>query len=449
MARCDSVRVKAATVLLLALSVSLQAAPILRLSITPAPGGQREVYADVPSVCTTDCASSGCSASLQCSPPTSMPLLVCAAVTVESRVVIRTCAPNATETVAEVAALSDGCELRVGACTFTVAAPSHTDRAPLGWLTDMVAHRGDFAPDYLSEWRQSFAITTDGDAAAMPTTTAFAEVLLGRSAPHATPPSPAPQPQELQGRLLMIARQLADAASRHATPAHKLRVMAEHLRANATLTQAIVAAAAAGPALLEVDHHEAAAAAAAEAAFADVAAAADVPPDEAARGSGWDTFAHRVRIMKSTATAAAGLLRHQWQLQHGDVAATPHDHNEASLEEAGHTFAASGDSQSALLLLQEGHKRPPTVPLDRRRRMQHNGRQVVGASPPRSSTVHTLTPHQAHEAALHTMATALLETHARVAGLLSAGVTAREIFACIVDVIMNVAPEVILQVRER
>ena len=48
-----------------------------------------------------------------------------------------------------------------------------------------------------------------------------------------------------------------------------------------------------------------------------------------------------------------------------------------------------------------------------------------------------------HAAALAGM---LLETDAAVRGLLSAGVTAREAFACIVDSIMNVAPEILVQI---
>ncbi|KAA0148994.1 hypothetical protein FNF29_06285 [Cafeteria roenbergensis] len=48
-----------------------------------------------------------------------------------------------------------------------------------------------------------------------------------------------------------------------------------------------------------------------------------------------------------------------------------------------------------------------------------------------------------HAAALAGM---LLETDAAVRGLLSAGVTAKEAFACIVDSIMNVAPEILVQI---
>ncbi len=40
----------------------------------------------------------------------------------------------------------------------------------------------------------------------------------------------------------------------------------------------------------------------------------------------------------------------------------------------------------------------------------------------------------------------LLEAHSTVASLLEAGVASKEIFACVVDIIMNVAPEIILQI---
>jgi hypothetical protein len=77
--------------------------------------------------------------------------------------------------------------------------------------------------------------------------------------------------------------------------------------------------------------------------------------------------------------------------------------------------------------------------LDERWPMDESFVELTGKRPPRRHS-------QQPDANMQRLSAMLLEVHAKTSALLQAGVTSKEVFACIVDNIMNMAPEIILQV---
>jgi DNA-binding phage protein len=342
----------------------------------------------------------------------------------------------------------------------------------LGWAFDLMDQQGRLFPDYEAEWTESFAVAPgvdERDAVLEDAASSLRDLVRSGAYSAASnarsflSAGPRLSRVQRQRRMVDISQQLARAHADSSSPLYRLHASAAHLRNGSVIREALGALLEHGEGLWAADP--------------------SLPPQHAARlGVMRDTahafsswFRQRLASPKgSIGTGAADITASGagasdesgigsiglGEVEGGDLAAA--DAEQADDEDP--VGAAAFIELRRLLSppapqLQQRHSHTP----DRRRGHSSSGHGHVGsAAVPRSRhaaetlelppgvgisgvTVTRLTQSQVVERSGRQLVSLLLETQSTAVALLEAGVGTQEIFACVVDNIMNMAPEIILQ----
>jgi hypothetical protein len=355
------------------------------------------------------------------------------------------------------------------------SADNHASR--LGWAFELMDRQGRLFPDYEAEWTESFAVAPgvdERDAVLGDAASSLRDLV--RSGAYSAASSSGPflpaglrlSRVERQRRMVDISQQLARAHADGSSPLYRLHASAAHLRNGSVIREALGALLEHGEELWAPDP--------------------SLPPQHAVR----------LGVMRDTAHAFSGWFRQKLAVPESGIGAG--GANEAAVGAGasdqsgvgGGDFENSADGHfadeqeaddedpagaAAFIELRRLLFPPAPHPLQRHSR-QPTSRHGHGSSglglhgslaiphkhaavarsghaavtlglPPgvgiSGVTVTRLTQSQVVERSGRQLVSLLLETQSTAVALLEAGVGTQEIFACVVDNIMNMAPEIILQ----